>query len=163
MFRIIGVNNTNLSDNGLVLNSFGAYFVQVFLNGTGNGNGPTYEFWVAEGIRNPHSIIPNIMIGIGWTLWILNSFFINVIMMNFLIAIVFSSYDAVMSNSIQNRYSQKCEMNRECRLMLKFLGLNPRRDVFILSANTTVDEDKWNGLVKTVKDSIKTEIHSLRE
>lgn len=27
MFRIIGVNNTNLSDNGLVLNSFGAYFV----------------------------------------------------------------------------------------------------------------------------------------
>ena len=68
-----------------------------------------------------------------------------------------------MSKSTQNRYSQKCEMNRECRLMLKFLGLNPRRDVFILSASTQVDEEKWNGLVKTVKENIKLEIHHLRE
>lgn len=89
MFRIIGVNNTNLSDNNLTLNDFGAYFVQVFLNGTGNGNGPTYLFWVEEMKINSDSIIPRIMVGMGWTLWILNSFFINVILMNFLIAIVF--------------------------------------------------------------------------
>ena len=68
-----------------------------------------------------------------------------------------------MSKSTQNRYSQKCEMNRECRLMFKFLGLNARRDVFILSASTQVDEEKWNGLVKTVKENIRLEISNLRE
>lgn len=91
--------------------------MQVFLNGTGNGNGPTYSFWQEYDSKHK-SMIPAIMIGMGWTLWILNSFFINVIMMNFLIAIVFQSFAAVMSKATQNRYSQKCEMNRECRLML---------------------------------------------
>lgn len=48
-------------------------------------------------------------------------------------------------------------MNRECRLILEKFGLNPYREVFILSAMTEHDDDKWNGFVKTVTNYIKNE------
>ena len=84
-------------------------------------------------------------------------------MLNILIAIVFESFAACMGSLINRRYSQRCEMNRECRLILEKLNLNPSRDVFILSALSNKDDDKWNGFVKNINEFIKEEVYNTNE
>ena len=162
--RILGSNNTNIAAYSLHLNPFGAFFCQSWLNVTGNSDGPTYFFWGGLSKQEGQtSWWPNLMIFLCWAVWIANSYSMNLMMLNILIAIVFESFDTCMNSSINRKYSQRCEMNRECRLILEKFGLNPYREVFILSAMTEHDDDKWNGFVKTVTDYIKNEVDHTKD
>ena len=70
-----------------------------------------------------------------WVLWFANQFLNLIILLNFLIAIISQSYDNVMSKSLEYKYNQRCQMNRECRLILKSLGMNYHFQCMILSTN----------------------------
>ena len=41
--------------------------------------------------------------------------------------------------------------------------MNPNRDVFILSALSNKDDDKWNGFVKNINEFIKEEVYNTSE
>ena len=162
--RILGSNNTNINAYSLKLNPFGAYFCQSWLNVTGNSDGPTYFFWAHQSnIPNQTSFWPNFIIFLCWLVWIANSVSMNVMMLNILIAIVFESFATCMNSLINRKYSQRCEMNRECRLILEMFNMNPNRDVFILSALSNKDDDKWNGFVKNINEFIKEEVYNTSE
>ena len=55
-------------------------------------------------------------------------------------------------------------MNRECRLILRYLGRNPHYRNLILSCNCIGDsEDVKQGLVKSIQDYISQEINELKK
>ena len=60
-----------------------------------------------------------IMVTLIWLTWLINIFFLCVILLNFLIAIISESYEFVLSTSQQNMYIHRAVLNRECRVMKK--------------------------------------------
>lgn len=100
-----------------------------------------------------------------WILWFANQFLNLIILLNFLIAIISQSYDNVMSKSLEYKYNQRCQMNRECRLILKSLGMDDHFQCMILSANCSQDGDgeQWQGFVQTIKISMRQEISKLKK
>ena len=95
----------------------------------------------------------------------LNQFFILVILLNFLIAIICQSYDEVLSKQIVTKYTKKCELNRECRLLLKTLGSLPRFESFVLTANVfaSLELQEWQGYVQTIRSFVSTQNKQVRE
>ena len=68
----------------------------------------------------PETTIPvNLIMTVIWLFWLLNQFFVLVVLLNFLIAIISESYEAVMAESIIHKYVHKIEMNRAHRLFSK--------------------------------------------
>lgn len=52
-----------------------------------------------------------VVISMCWAIWFLNIFINNIMMLNFLIAIVSQSYEEVMTNQVSTIYLQRCDMN----------------------------------------------------
>lgn len=105
------------------------------------------------------------MVWLIWTTWFLNQWFIFIILLNFVIAIISQSYDSVMLKSVQNKYFQRTQLNQECRLVLKSLKVKERMDQFILTANIEDDlaqADEWLGFTQTIKNFVKGENKSLK-
>lgn len=102
----------------------------------------------------------------GWILFIFNEFFILIILLNFLIAIISQSYDEVMSREEINRYQSRCELNGEIALIddkVKELtqivtdsNNEPSRCFYIVAnAYNVVTDNEFLGFVKTIKMTIK--------
>ena len=98
------------------------------------------------------------MIFYSWVLYIGNAFFMLIMLLNFLIAIISTSYDSVMTRSTIVMYNQRCTINCECSLILNFLQNFTTRGqsyakVFVLGANiadTDVD-NSFTGIVRPIK------------
>ena len=58
----------------------------------------------------------SMIMAIIWLFWLANQFFVLIVLLNFLIAIISESYEAVMAESIIHKYVHKIEMNRAHRL-----------------------------------------------
>ena len=67
-------------------------------------------------------------------LTIFNEIYLKIIMLSFLIAICDNTFASQMLIETQNKYQQRCEMNKESCSVLKWLGLLDQQDMFILSA-----------------------------
>ena len=62
------------------------------------------------------------MIYVTWFNWMLQQYFMLIVLLNFLIAIISQAYENDLAMSVQNEYRQKCEMNLEAFFLLEFLG-----------------------------------------
>ena len=69
---------------------------------------------------------PNYMVYFIWTIWMLHQWFMNIVFLNFLIAIVSQVYEDDMSATLQNEYRQRIEMNLETENILYYLGVIER-------------------------------------
>lgn len=113
------------------------------------------------------------MIGWAWVLFLFNEFFIFIVLLNFLIAIISQSYEEVMSEEEINRYRSRCELNVEVSILLdKFYSLKYGSDNFMkdrlcfyLMADPQLndDENEFQGFVRTIKNSIKRQNQLLKE
>ena len=52
----------------------------------------------------------------------MNQFFIFMILLNFIIALISQSYDDVMEKQMETEYIQKTKLNRVVRFMMKSFG-----------------------------------------
>lgn len=108
---------------------------------------PKYPFWTEVAQLEEGKYYGYFMIACIWCIWLVNQFFITIILLNFLIAIIVQSYESVMSKSIINIYSTKAAWNRDYRIIKTWLSdkvfttLLPRKpfEVFLLSAQTFTD------------------------
>jgi hypothetical protein len=83
-FDILGVNSE--ADQFEGLNRSGRYFMQVYENAIGNINAPNYTFWQPKDhVEDSHSHVVILTI---WFIWFLNQWFIFMILLNFVIALI---------------------------------------------------------------------------
>jgi hypothetical protein len=112
--------------------------MESYRNSIGDISPPGYGFWAdrldeltatnstythadlvrAQAVASPTA--PHVMIGVIWAVWILNQFLMLIILLNFLIAIISQSYDAVMAKATNNAYAQRCRLNRDYRIVVNF-------------------------------------------
>ena len=113
--------------------------MQVYENAIGNINAPNYTFWQPkDNIDDPssHTVILAI-----WFIWFLNQWFIFMILLNFVIALISQSYETVMTKAMEAKYAQRTKLNKECQLVMKSYGAHHRnRNIFLMTA-THEDHD----------------------
>jgi len=118
-FSILGIDSEADEYSGLFL--FGRYFLGVYENSLGNISTPGYTIWDPSKKDNKN-LFNSIILVVIWVIWFLNQWFIFMILLNFIIALISQSYDDVMEKQMETEYLQKTKLNRECRFMMKTLG-----------------------------------------
>ena len=93
--------------------------IQTYRNGIGDISAPDYSYW-DNGVNEKDNKF-YIMLAYIWMIWLGNQFFILIIMLNFLIAVISQTYDQVMSQSQILLYKRKADLNHECRIIKKFI------------------------------------------
>lgn len=143
-----------------------AIFIQVFRNSIGDITTPTYNYWF-QGVDK--SVVDinwpqGFMILYAWGLFVAHEMFVFIILLNFLIAVISSSYDAVMTLDLIDQYESKSSMFEEAAMMCDFLEtvlgfkLSKTCMVFYLQMSVDAgneDDDVTTGIVKTIQNSIK--------
>jgi len=93
--------NMDLSEGGYDTNHndypfislFGVSVISAYRNAVGDLQMPTYDYWTAEGNSG---IYPKVMISLIWALYTLFIFVLDLMALNFLIAIFSQSYESIM-------------------------------------------------------------------
>ena len=101
------------------------------------------------------------MIIVAWIIWILAVFILNVIFMNFIIAVISESYGKVMQKMVGQGYKVKADMI--CERELFFSEVEARNPIYfpkyLLLRRSAEQEDgdqaEWQGFVKDIKLSMK--------
>lgn len=125
----------------LILNRYQLMLLQVYRTALGELSMPGYEeneIW-----KNGHQddIFLKINIVVIWILWVVSTFFMFVIMTNFNIAQITSTYERVKGLEKKISYELKAEMNQNIYLLMSiFLRLTPYR--CIIFANTKNSQGK---------------------
>jgi hypothetical protein len=184
LYQILGGDVGNASDYPTMSTQF-QFVIESYRNSIGDISPPGYRYWtdrldeltVTNSTYSHHELVlaqhvasttaPHLMIGVIWAIWIFNQFLMLIILLNFLIAIISQSYDAVMAKATNNVYAQRCRLNRDYRIVVNFRRWFTQvpSEVLILTANSFTDEsqgDEWLGFVKTIKLSVKAEVSSMR-
>ena len=95
LYRIAGVEVPKSEYDDL--NTYFMYIIQIFRNAIGDVQVPVTAFWKPQDNLNFYHT--SIMIGYGWLLWIFCIIMNLVVMLNFLISIISSSYETVMQKA----------------------------------------------------------------
>ena len=119
------------------------HFISVFL----------YAYRISIGdIEVPNAMIWEVALGeegmsfmlyLIWLIWMSHQYFMLIVFMNFLIAIISQVYEDDLANTYQNEYTQRAEMNLEAEQLLTFLGFMQKYNLYILTGdiNDIVDEN----------------------
>lgn len=99
LFRLQGLEIA--ADDYDQLGPMAIYTIQTYRNSVGDIAAPAYSFWSAQ---EAHPMFKYSMIGIIWSTWFLNQFFLTIILLNFLIAILAESFNTVMACAAQHKY-----------------------------------------------------------
>lgn len=103
-----------------MLNSFTVDLFRSYRNALGDIDAPGYEIWQNQAVE--HNFTAKFMVYFIWTFWFLNQFLMQIILMNFLIALVNQNYEEQLSKSYSNRYSNRCQLNHDCLVIKDFFG-----------------------------------------
>ncbi|CDW82687.1 wd-40 repeat protein [Stylonychia lemnae] len=113
--------------------------------------------YTIEDHQNQHS---SLMIIITWTIWIIAVMTINIVFMNFIIAVIQDSYEKMMQRSVAQSYQVKAKLIKERELFM-----NPMKDdknfpkyLILRRPIITFDDDsgEWQGFIKDLKYTIRT-------
>ena len=128
LFRVSGITLIEGSNDYPEVNTYFALFMQNFRNSIGDITTPQHSYWfptTIEGISDSakalhdHTTYTQIIMAYwGWALFLFNEFFILIVLLNFLIAIIGQSYDEVMSKEEIDRYNSRCALNIEVAIIL---------------------------------------------
>jgi hypothetical protein len=103
------------------MNNNFVFAITSYRNSIGDIQVPKYPFWTKVTKLEQDSAYGHFMIACIWCIWLVNQFFITIILLNFLIAIIVQSYESVMSKSIINIYSTKAAWNRDYRIIKSYV------------------------------------------
>ena len=98
LFRLVGLEIE--TDDYDQLGRGSIYAIQTYRNSVGDLAAPGYSFWASQVDKYP--ILANVMIAVVWLVWFLNQFFLTIILLNFLIAILADSFTSVMDKATQH-------------------------------------------------------------
>ena len=99
------------------------------------------------------------------TIWFLNQFFVVIILLNFLIAVISQSYENVMNKQDIKKYEYIADLNEEALMMINSLPRMKRtfdgekqqlvkKNQLIVSIKTKEDQEdteEWVGFIQTIK------------
>ena len=146
--------DTNHNDYPFIW-SFGVSVISVYRNAVGDLQMPTYDYWTAEGNSG---IYPQVMISLIWALYTLFIFVLDLMALNFLIAIFSQSYECIMDRQIEAIIESKIELNQECLQELNYLDDEEvQADVDIIIMQTAINlnaDSDWDGIAQTIKKSL---------
>ncbi|CDW82402.1 serine threonine protein kinase [Stylonychia lemnae] len=97
----------------------------------------------------------------AWIIWVTSVLFLNIILLNFIIAVISQSYEKIMQRMVAQSYMAKAKLIYECELHYSRYGKGDSHfpKYFILRRvknNTMKGEDaEWQGFVKDIKKSIE--------
>ena len=139
------------------VNIFMVYFLQTYRNSIGDIAAPDYSFWTTRGAAG-ELYSSRIMVFFVWLLWFANQFFVLIILLNFLIAIISQKYEQVMAQSIVHKYEHKIDMNRSYCLVTKAFGKLKPLECQVLTVQPETGQDaEWTGFVSTVTKFISSQ------
>lgn len=160
IFQILGMQIPNEDDKDSdykELNIFAAYFLYAYRNSIGDIHAPGTAFWMSRITHQPDSAKEtSLIMAVVWLFWILNQFFVLIVLLNFLIAIISESYEAVMAESIIHKYEHKIEMNRSHRLFMNSVfGMKALECQIVTAAPKEENLEDWTGFVHTITKYIQ--------
>ncbi|CDW90703.1 wd-40 repeat protein [Stylonychia lemnae] len=103
------------------------------------------------------------LVGLSWTIWVIAVLILNIVFMNFIIAVISESYEKVMQKLVAESYKVKANMIVERELLLNPNDEEERRFYFpqymILRRpieTSDGDSGEWQGFIKDLKYTIRT-------
>eukprot|EP00347_Sterkiella_histriomuscorum_P017645 403348548 len=127
-----------------------AYFMMAFRTSSGDFNVDSYKDQSST------------LVVISWLAWIVAVMLLNVMFMNFIIAVISESYEKVMQKLVAESYRVKVQMIVERELQftdeeLKSTKLFPKYMLLRRPVSSDSNEQgEWQGFVKDIKQSIRT-------
>jgi len=100
-----------------------------------------------------------------WMTWYSQSFFMLVIMLNFIIAVITSTYAKVITLQKIISYKHKADLNEECYELLALLGFNEEFKLIVFSNSKEIsmmEEDQMAEILMSLKKFITRENKELR-
>eukprot|EP00347_Sterkiella_histriomuscorum_P010233 403377082 len=95
-----------------------------------------------------------------WAIWVSAVFVLNLIFMNFIIAVISESYERVMTKLVAQSYKVKVDMIVERELHMDYSQINQKNFPKNLFLRRTADLDEsgeeWQGFIKDLKATVKT-------
>ena len=92
-----------------------------------------------------------------WATWYIQTFFLLVVMLNFLIAVIQSNYNKVINFQEKIAYQHKAELNEECYQLYSYFRTLESFKIIIFSTSkeaSTLENDE----IAEVFDIIKSEV-----
>ena len=136
-------------------------WMDIFRNSIGDIQSPKYSFWIDFIDEHTSAYV---MIALIWIVWVGELFFVLIILLNFLIAIISQSYEAVMMQQNMNKYRHRSQLNRECRMTMSFLRWDTTLGPFVLATNVSDSQGdgEWYGFIHTIKRYVYNELHHIK-
>ena len=73
---------------------------------------------------------PGFLVPLTWTIWVIAVFILNIVFMNFIIAVISESYEKVMQKLVAESYRVKANMIVEREMLLTKLNDKEKKDYF---------------------------------
>lgn len=99
----------------------------------------------------------DINIGLLWFLWYFTTFLMNVVMLNFLIAVISSNYESTKLDSEKIYLRDQAQMNLECMEILSLFGRNKKFNVILFSyekQDENLNQDMFTRLLDEVEQHV---------
>ena len=109
------------------------------------------------------------MIFLIWVLYNLFIFVLDLMSLNFLIAIFSQSYESIMDRQIEAIIESSIELNQECLQELVHDNLDVQAEVDVIVMQTAVNlnaDSEWDGIAQTIKKSlgkVQTEVEDVKK
>eukprot|EP00347_Sterkiella_histriomuscorum_P008487 403344908 len=147
IFTLLRIKTSEEDDDYEGISLFG-YFIMAFRASTGD-----FQIDQFKQLQEEHIIY-------AWIMWISAVLFLNIILLNFIIAVISESYEKVMQKMKAESYRIKCQLIKERELFfnenaLQDLKIFPR--YIILRRPVQEKEDanaEWQGFVKDIKKNL---------
>ena len=117
IFKILGAYHEEAEGFPLLNNNIGYFFIS-FGNSIGNIQDPSFDD-IHELNADHYSFL---IIGQVYCIWFVNQIFLNIILLNFVIALVAQVYENVMDSKIWHVYKQRQDLNDESDNFFQFFS-----------------------------------------
>eukprot|EP00347_Sterkiella_histriomuscorum_P020584 403337249 len=147
IFTLLKIKTSEENDDYQGINLFG-YFIMAFRASTGD-----FQIDQFKELQEEHIIY-------AWIMWISAVLFLNIILLNFIIAVISESYEKVMQKMRAESYRIKCQLIKEREQFLEENDLKDEKKFpkyIILRRPVTEKEDsnsEWQGFVKDIKKNL---------
>lgn len=132
------------------MNHFTKMLLQTFRTSVGELGKPTYPDILAK----PPSLARSLTISLIWLVWFVLTFFMIVIMLNFLIAVITTTYEKVNSYQQKFGFKHKAELNEECFQLIEVFKELPQYKIIVFSTSkeaANIEDDELGEAVFDLK------------
>eukprot|EP00347_Sterkiella_histriomuscorum_P008062 403346519 len=147
IFTLLNIQTSEENTDYQGISLFG-YFIMAFRASTGD-----FQLDMYSSLNENHIIY-------AWLIWISAVLFLNIILLNFIIAVISESYEKVMQKMVAESYRIKCQLIKEREIIFneedwKDFKIFPN---YIILRRPVADNDdagsEWQGFVKDIKKTL---------